>query len=373
MAELRKYNVGTTIYFPLIDRGYADFESTPVSFAAGDTKISKDGGGFANTVNTPAHLGNGIYSLALTATEVQAAKIIVTLIDQTPTKEWEDQAISIETYGNASGEHAFDLDSAGVTVTTNNDKTGYALTSAEEDAIVDKVWDEARSGHVGVGSFGEGAASVQGNVTGTVASVVGAVGGNVTGNVVGTIGDLAAAAKASVNVEVDSALADIHLDHLVAVAGQVSDATPAANQFDTNLASAVNDFYNGLVLSMISGALAGQTRRITDYAGGNKTVTLASGFTAAPANGDAFVVLANAESSLTPAAVWDEAEGAEPTGAIGSNASMRQIMQYVKRRHFNRVAQTSSVRTMYRDDSATMLQQQVVSDDGTTQEHSKAS
>lgn len=51
------------------------------------------------------------------------------------------------------------------------DKTGYSLTTAEEDAVVDKVWDEARSGHVAAGSFGQGVASVQGNITGSVASI----------------------------------------------------------------------------------------------------------------------------------------------------------------------------------------------------------
>jgi hypothetical protein len=42
---------------------------------------------------------------------------------------------------------------------------------ASEAAIADAVWDEARAGHVGAGSFGQGVASVQGNVTGSVASV----------------------------------------------------------------------------------------------------------------------------------------------------------------------------------------------------------
>ena len=37
--------------------------------------------------------------------------------------------------------------------------------------VADAVWDEARAGHVAAGSFGEGAASVQGNVTGSVGSV----------------------------------------------------------------------------------------------------------------------------------------------------------------------------------------------------------
>ena len=35
------------------------------------------------------------------------------------------------------------------------DKTGYALTSAEQDAIVDKVWDEATAGHQTAGTTGK--------------------------------------------------------------------------------------------------------------------------------------------------------------------------------------------------------------------------
>ena len=112
MEILRKYGAATTILFPLVDRDAVDFESTPVTFASGDTKISKDEGAFANTGSNPAHEGNGIYSLALTATEMQAARIAITIIDQTATKLWEDQAALIATYGHASAQHAFDLDTA---------------------------------------------------------------------------------------------------------------------------------------------------------------------------------------------------------------------------------------------------------------------
>lgn len=112
MAELRKYGVAATILFPLIDRGAVDFESTPVTFASGDTKIIKDEGAAANTGSNPVHEGNGIYSLALTATEMQAARIVITVIDSA-TKTWEDQAVLIDTYGNASAQHEFDLDDAG--------------------------------------------------------------------------------------------------------------------------------------------------------------------------------------------------------------------------------------------------------------------
>jgi hypothetical protein len=50
-------------------------------------------------------------------------------------------------------------------------------------SIAAGVWDEARAGHVAAGSFGEGVASVQGNVTGSVASVTGAVGSVAAGGI----------------------------------------------------------------------------------------------------------------------------------------------------------------------------------------------
>lgn len=107
MAELTRYNTQTTFYFPLIDAGATDFENTPVTFAAGDTQIIKDGAAAANTTNNPAHEGLGIYSLVLTATELSAAIDVITIIDQTATKEWEDQALIVETYGDGAARYTF--------------------------------------------------------------------------------------------------------------------------------------------------------------------------------------------------------------------------------------------------------------------------
>lgn len=59
-------------------------------------------------------------------------------------------------------------------------------SSLTEEGIADAVWDEARAGHTSDGSFGQGVASVQGNITGSVASVSGAV-GSVSG-AVGSVG-----------------------------------------------------------------------------------------------------------------------------------------------------------------------------------------
>src|SRR5262245_5695037 len=107
MIHLRKYGVATHIYVPIIKRAAVDFAvSGDWSPAAGDVKISKDGGAAANVTNLPIAItmGNGaIWDLSLTATELQAAKIVITVVDSA-TKAVEDQCIVIETFGNASAE-----------------------------------------------------------------------------------------------------------------------------------------------------------------------------------------------------------------------------------------------------------------------------
>jgi len=115
--EMRKYGVEATFNFPLTDRGTLDFEATPVAPTTGDTKVIKNEGTAANTDNDPGTETFGVYSLVLTATEMQAARIIVTIVDSA-TKLWEDHAILITTYGHASAQHAFDLDTAVQTVAT---------------------------------------------------------------------------------------------------------------------------------------------------------------------------------------------------------------------------------------------------------------
>jgi hypothetical protein len=77
---------------------------------------------------------------------------------------------------------------------------------------------------------------------------------------------------------------------LVVIDDSVVDVTPAAGNFDTGL-TAVDDFYNDAVLVFISGALAGQSKPISDYAQANGNMTFDEPFTSAPANGDTFLIL----------------------------------------------------------------------------------
>lgn len=115
MAELRAYATQTDVYVPLIQAGGDAFTET-ATFVAGDVQIIKDGGAAANTTNLPTHVANGIYKLTLTAAEMTAKKIVVTIRDQDATPVWKDQAVYLETYGDANAEHPFDLGAAEVTV-----------------------------------------------------------------------------------------------------------------------------------------------------------------------------------------------------------------------------------------------------------------
>ena len=110
MAEIRKHGAAATINFPMIKVGSRDFaigsDWTPV---AGDVQISKDEGAFADAANLPIHEGRGSWSLALAFGELNAARIIVSVIDSA-TKAVEDQEIIIDTYGSVSAQHEFNLD-----------------------------------------------------------------------------------------------------------------------------------------------------------------------------------------------------------------------------------------------------------------------
>lgn len=172
--------------------------------------ISKNGGNFSSMTVTITELtgATGWYKLALTSSHTDTLGVLTVTTSATGTKQinaqWRvvnrlaDDLAFPETSGRSikvSAAGAVDADlklwlaAAPAALTTNGyvqamllrwltdnaggtpnalisgrvdanaqvvgDKTGYALTSTEEDAIVDKVWDEAQSGHTTAGTFGK--------------------------------------------------------------------------------------------------------------------------------------------------------------------------------------------------------------------------
>jgi hypothetical protein len=115
MFLLAKYGVQTSFRFAVIKSASPDLAAsgdwTP---ATGDTKISKDGGNVANTSNNPSAVGGTgsvLWSITLTAAELQAAEIVIQIVDSA-TKAIEDQTLVIYTYGNASAKILPDIGSS---------------------------------------------------------------------------------------------------------------------------------------------------------------------------------------------------------------------------------------------------------------------
>jgi hypothetical protein len=80
------------------------------------------------------------------------------------------------------------------------------------------------------------------------------------------------------------------------IAGAVNDPTALATSsvFNTSL-SLANDFINNAFLVFTSGALAGESRKVGDFANASGQVTLATALTGVPADGDKFVIVGRSE------------------------------------------------------------------------------
>ena len=133
---LREYGGTATVNFTLYKTDASEFKVDAVA-ATGDSIVMKDEGAEANSTNLFVDEGNG-YSLTLTPTEMQAARVVIYLIDSVP-KVWLDESVVIETYGSSAAMHAFPFGTATVTVGVNNDKTAYSISGTKTtlDALTD--------------------------------------------------------------------------------------------------------------------------------------------------------------------------------------------------------------------------------------------
>ena len=145
------------------------------------------------------------------------------------------------------------------------DATGF------EAAAVDLIWDEATSGHVTAGTFGE-------------------------------------------------------LAHLIIASGTVeTSGSNSSTQVQTTLAEASNDHYDVMTILFTSGNEAGQSRLITGYVGVTGVVSWNAALTGTPADSVSFVILS---AGTTADAVWDELlTGASHNIATSAGKRLRQLEQ----------------------------------------------
>ncbi len=99
-------------------------------------------------------------------------------------------------------------------------------------------------------------------------------------------------------------------DSLVAKYSRVSDLSPTLTEFDTDLDSATDDFYNNGVIIFTEGLNEGVMRRISDYAGASKTITVDPALPLIPSDNNRFAIIAATASAsgsgggATAAEIW---------------------------------------------------------------------
>jgi len=125
----RLYATQTTVDFCLFvtDATVGAVKLETAAHASGDTYLMKDEGNEANTTNAFTDEGS-CYSIVLTASEMTAARITLNIEDQ-GTKTWADKCITIDTYGNASAQHA----------TPAVDSSGYVTTGDLGTTAIRKI------------------------------------------------------------------------------------------------------------------------------------------------------------------------------------------------------------------------------------------
>ena len=181
--------------------------------------------------------------------------------------------------GTGTGQIA--LASGAITVGTNNDKTGYALSGTQTFNVTGNI-----TGNVS-GSVGSVTGNVGGNVTGSVGSVVGTVTvgtnndktgyalsgtqtfnvtGNITGNVSGSVGSVTGNVGGNVTGSVGSVVGS--------VGSVVGTVTVGTNNDKTGYALSGTQTFN--VTGNITGNVSGSVGSVTGNVGGNVVGSVAS-------------------------------------------------------------------------------------------------
>ncbi len=271
--------------------------SDHISAATGKTltvTISKDGGSFASPAGAVTEVGNGYYKIAGNATDSGTLGTLTVNSTESSCDPFNDDFL-IVAYDPFSATGfvssvpsvvgAVGSVTAGVTVTTNNDKTGYtastvsdktgyALTSGEHTSIAADVLDAAQSSHNTAGTIGNKIGNLDATVSsrstyagGAVASVTGAVGsvtGNVGGNVTGSVGSVVSGVTVTTNNDKTGYTASTVSDKTGYALTSGEHTNIAADVLDATAASHVGA---GTVGNKISNLDATVSSRST-YAGG---------------------------------------------------------------------------------------------------------
>jgi hypothetical protein len=146
----------------------------------------------------------------------------------------------------------------------------------------------------------------------------------------------------------------------ILLTGTASAGSATTITFDPNRI-ATDNYYNECQVYLSAGTGKFQSRTIIGYVGATGVATLNRAWTTTPDSTSQYTVRPGGD-------VWDQLDGAQPTGpSTGANLTFRRDIQVLRRRFYNKVTQTVSTQTVFQDDNATPMTLLSVSDDGTVQ------
>lgn len=320
-----KKNTAMVSYVGLVARlTRPQYQAAP-TLAAGDFKVSIDGGGLNDlaTLPTVTPAAGKMVKISLSAAEMNGDDITVVCSDAAG-DEWDDLIISFKTaarwmddlaFPNTSG-RGIDVDADGgveVDSIQADAITASALATNAVDEIVDAVWDEvltgathnvatsagrrlrtvdtinlndgtATAGSADSITLGAGASTTAGLYVGCLIVIDGGTGAGQSRYIVGyTAGRVAYVSRhwavtpngtSTYIVYGDNQVAFIHMG--LAQAGGASSIQLASE------ASAIDDIYNGQQIRIMSGLGDDQIRLITDYDQATQTATVSPPWTVVP-------------------------------------------------------------------------------------------
>ena len=320
--RLRKYGVQTTIDFEVYGITGVDLKADWVP-AQVDVEIMKDGGASTLCDNTATDEGV-TFSIVLTATEMEFARGVLKIQDAA-TKVILDTIVHIETYGNASAQHAFDLDTASTPQTADH-TAGIAdiPTVAEFEART-----IVSANYVVVGD--------------TIAGVTLVTTCTTNSDMVGTDNAaLASVLGAAVGVSISADIADL----------------PTVAEFEARTIVSADYVVVGDTIARVT-----LTDTVTTYTGNTKQT--GNNFTrlGAPAGAS---VSADIAAVPTVDEIWAKAMTDLAQGVPSATASVVTAINYLYEVWRNKTTTTATLITVMKDDGSTGLVKSTISDDATT-------
>ena len=234
--------------------------------------IRKPGGSFASPSGAVTEIANGWYQVAgnatdtntlgplllhATATSGDPTDVLFYVVAYDPQSATSlglsriDAAVTtrMATFTLPTNFSSLAIDASG-RVTVGSIVNGAIAAATFAANALGAVWDELRSGHTTASTFGQGVASVQGNVTGSVASVTGAV-GSVTGAVGSVTGAVGSVGSAGISA---SSFAAGAIDATAFAQGAADKVWSSATRTLTSFGTLVSDIWANATRTLTSGA-----------------------------------------------------------------------------------------------------------------------